>query len=128
MGPTQADYGFPYPLSQGTLHHVFKGGWFWVIPFNNHPAATNPLCSVGLQLDPRLYPQRNDLTPEAEFYTFVQQFPAIYAQLQRAHPVSDWQRVDRLQYSAHHIVGDRFALTDVDRTVAQINACFAQFP
>jgi FADH2 O2-dependent halogenase len=110
VGATQADYNFPYPLSQGTLHHVFKGGWLWVIPFNNHPAATNPLCSVGLQLDPQLYPQRNDLTPEEEFYTFVQQFPAIYAQLKGAHPVRDWLRVDRLQYSAHHIVGDRFAL------------------
>ncbi len=110
VGPTQADYGFPYPISQGTLHHIFKGGWLWVIPFNNHPAATNPLCSVGLQLDSRLYPQRNDLTPEEEFYTFVQQFPTIYAQLKGAHPVRDWQRVDRLQYSAHHIVGNRFAL------------------
>lgn len=106
----QATYGFPYPLSQGTLHHIFKGGWLWVIPFNNHPAATNPLCSVGLQLDPRLYPQRNELTPEEEFYTFVQQFPSIYAQIKHGHPVREWQRVDRLQYAAHHIVGDRFAL------------------
>ena len=110
VGLAQDAYGFPYPLAQGTLHHIFKGGWLWIIPFNNHPAATNPLCSVGLQLDPRLYPQRNDLTPEEEFYTFVQQFPDIYAQVKQAHPVRDWQRVDRLQYSAHHIVGDRFAL------------------
>jgi tetracycline 7-halogenase / FADH2 O2-dependent halogenase len=110
VGPSRTAYGFPYPLSQGTLHHVFKGGWLWIIPFNNHPAATNPLCSVGLQLDPRLYPQRTDLTPEDEFFAFVEQFPDIRAQLQQARPVRDWQRVDRLQYSAHHIVGDRFAL------------------
>lgn len=110
VGPTREAYGFPYPLSQGTLHHIFHGGWLWIIPFNNHPAATNPLCSVGLQLDPRIYPQRNDLTPEAEFYAFIQQFPDLHAQLQQAHPVREWQRVDRLQYSAHHIVGDRFTL------------------
>lgn len=110
VGPTRRAYGFPYPLSQGTLHHIFHGGWLWIIPFNNHPAATNPLCSVGLQLDPRLYPQRNDLTPEAEFYAFIEQFPDLRAQLQQAHAVREWQRVDRLQYSAHHIVGDRFAL------------------
>lgn len=110
VGPTQSEYGFPYPVSQGTLHHIFHGGWLWVIPFNNHPAATNPLCSVGLQLDPRLYPQRNDLTPEAEFYEFIQQFPDLYAQLRPARPVRDWQRVDRLQYSAKHIVADRCAL------------------
>lgn len=110
VGPSQATYGFPYPLSQGTLHHVFHGGWLWIIPFNNHPAATNPLCSVGLQLDPRIYPQRNDLTPEAEFYTLINQFPDLHAQLQQARPVRAWMRVDRLQYAAHHIVGDRFAL------------------
>jgi len=110
VGPSQAAYGFPYPISQGTLHHVFHGGWLWIIPFNNHPAATNPLCSVGLQLDPRIYPQRDDLSPEAEFYDFIQQFPDLYAQLQQAHPVRGWQRVDRLQYSAQHIVGERCAL------------------
>jgi len=110
VGPAQNSYGFPYPFSQGTLHHIFHGGWLWIIPFNNHPTATNPLCSVGLQLDPRIYPQRNDLSPEAEFYEFIRQFPDLHAQLQQARPVRDWQRVDRLQYSAHHIVGDRFAL------------------
>ncbi len=105
-----AQLGHPYPFAEGTLHHIFKGGWLWVIPFNNHPAATNPLCSVGLQLDPRLYPLRADLTPEAEFLDFIQQFPEIAAQFQGARPVRDWVRLDRLQYSAHHIVSDRCAL------------------
>ncbi|MCL4858173.1 MAG: NAD(P)/FAD-dependent oxidoreductase [Caldilineaceae bacterium] len=110
VGPSQRAYGFPYPVSQGTLHHIFKGGWLWVIPFNNHSAATNPLCSVGLQLDPRLYPQRDELSPAQEFFDFVGQFPDLTAQLRRARPVRDWMRIDRLQYSASHIVGDRFAL------------------
>lgn len=109
-GASQAAYHFPYPVSQGTLHHIFKGGWLWVIPFNNHPQATNPLCSIGLQLDPRIYPQRNDLSPEAEFYEFIERFPSIKAQLKDAKPVRDWMRVERLQYSANHIVGDRYAL------------------
>ena len=107
---SKEQFGHPYRLSEGTLHHIFKGGWLWIIPFNNHPAATNPLCSVGLQLDPRLYPQRDDLTPEQEVYEFIRQFPDMYAQLKDAKPVRDWVRIDRLQYSAHHIVGDRFAL------------------
>jgi tetracycline 7-halogenase / FADH2 O2-dependent halogenase len=105
-----ADYGHPYPFSQGTLHHIFKGGWLWVIPFNNHSASTNPLCSVGLQLDPRDYPQRNDLTPEEEFKSFIKRFPDIEAQLKDARPVREWQRLERLQYAAHQTVGDRFAL------------------
>lgn len=107
---SKEQFNHPFRLSEGTLHHIFKGGWVWVIPFNNHPAATNPLCSVGLQLDPRLYPQRSDLSPAEEFGEFIQRFPDLHAQLKDARPVRDWTRIDRLQYSAHHIVGDRFAL------------------
>jgi len=110
IGPSRQEFGHPYRLSEGTLHHIFKGGWLWIIPFNNHKNSTNPLCSVGLQLDPRLYPQRDDLTPEAEFHEFIQQFPDLHAQLKGTRPVREWQRIDRLQYSAHHIVADRFAL------------------
>jgi FADH2 O2-dependent halogenase len=107
---TKEQFGHPYRLSEGTLHHIFKGGWLWVIPFNNHANSTNPLCSIGLQLDPRLHPQRTDLSPEQEFFEFIQQFPDLYAQIKDAHAVRDWVRIDRLQYSAHHIVADRFAL------------------
>jgi FADH2 O2-dependent halogenase len=106
----RASYGHPYPLSEGTLHHVFRGGWLWVIPFDNHPEATNPLCSVGLQLDPRIYPTRSELSPDEEFRAFVEQFPDIRRQLDGAKPVRAWTRIDRLQYSAHHVVGDRHAL------------------
>ena len=110
VGPSREQFHHPYRLSEGTLHHIFKGGWLWIIPFNNHAQSTNPLCSVGLQLDPRLYPQRDDLTPEQEFRDFIQRFPDLAAQLEHAKPVRDFMRIDRLQYSAHHIVSDRYAL------------------
>lgn len=110
VGPSREQYGHPYRVSAGTLHHIFKGGWLWVIPFNNHARATNPLCSVGLQLDPRIYPTRSDLSPEEELLEFIAQFPDIRAQFQHARPVRAWTRIDRLQYAAHHVVGDRVAL------------------
>lgn len=110
VGPGCAQYGHPFRVSEGTLHHIFKGGWLWVIPFNNHSRATNPLCSVGLQLDPRIYPLNADLTPEQEFHAFISQFPDIRKQFKQARPVRAWMRTERLQYSSHHVVGDRFAL------------------
>ncbi len=109
-GASRSEFGHPFRLSEGTLHHVFRGGWLWVIPFNNHARATNPLCSVGLQLDPRIYPPQPDLTPQEEFDRIVYQFPAIAQQLQGARATRAWVRSDRLQYSAQHVVGDRFAL------------------
>ena len=110
VGLSREEYGHPFRLSEGTLHHVFPGGWLWVIPFNNHPQATNPLCSVGLQLDPRIYPLRADLTPEEEFYAVISQFPDMARQFEGARATRAWVRTDRLQYSAQHVAGDRFAL------------------
>ncbi len=110
VGASHNVYGHPFRLSEGTLHHIFRGGWLWVIPFNNHPRATNPLCSVGLQLDPRIYPPQPNLSPEEEFYEFIHRFPDIEKQFRIARATRAWTRTDRLQYSAEHVVGDRFAL------------------
>ena len=107
---SQKEYDLPFSVAEGTLHHVFDGGWLWVIPFNNHAKATNPLCSVGLMLDPRVHPMRNDLTPEAEFFTFIQRFPSVHNHLKDGKAVRDWTRTGRIQYSSKQIVGDRFAL------------------
>ncbi len=110
VGASREEYGMPFRLSEGTLHHVFKGGWLWVIPFDNHPRSTNPLCSVGLQLDPRLYPTRQDLSPEEEFNSFIARFPSLPPQFRNARAARGWTRTERLQYSSKQIVGDRFCL------------------
>ncbi|MCL4267729.1 MAG: NAD(P)/FAD-dependent oxidoreductase [Anaerolineae bacterium] len=109
-GGSKETYGLPYRMSEGTLHHVFDGGWLWVIPFDNHADSTNPLCSVGLLLDPRQHPPRDDLTPEQEFYAFIEQYPSIAAQFANAYAVRDWTRAGRLQYSSKQVVGERWAL------------------
>ncbi|MDA0245600.1 MAG: NAD(P)/FAD-dependent oxidoreductase [Chloroflexi bacterium] len=107
---SQQEYGLPFRMSEGTLHHVFDGGWMWVIPFDNYEESTNPLCSVGLLLDPRIHPPRPDVSAEQEFYDFIAQYPSIAAQFANAKAVRDWTRAGRLQYSSTQIVGDRWAL------------------
>lgn len=103
-------FGIPYSFSEGTLHHVFKGGWLWVIPFNNHKMSTNPFCSVGLVLDPRIYPIDNHLSPEEEFFKIVGKFPSIKAQFQNSQSIRKWVRTNRIQYTSKEIIGDRYCL------------------
>jgi len=110
VGASQQAYGVPFGVSEGTLHHVFEGGWLWVIPFNNHARSTNPLCSVGLMLDPRVFPMNTDLTPEEEFNDIIQRFPSIAGQLASAKAVRPWTRTGRIQYGSSRVVGHRFAL------------------
>lgn len=103
-------FGIPYSLAEGTLHHVFDGGWMWVIPFNNHMESSNPLCSVGLMLDPRKFPDQPDLTPQEEFDDFLAKYPGVGVQIGKGRAVRDWVRAPRIQYSSTAVNGSRFSL------------------
>jgi tetracycline 7-halogenase / FADH2 O2-dependent halogenase len=109
VGADPKEYELKYPLSQGTLHHVIDGGWFWVIPFNNHVDSTNPLCSVGLTLDCNKYPE-SGMDAEEEFFQFVNRYPSLKRQFENARAVRNWVTTPRLQYCSTQTVGDRYAL------------------
>lgn len=100
----------PVPWYEGTVHHMFDRGWFWVIGFDNHPSSRNPLCSVGLTLDPRKYPKDQSLTPQEEFEKIAARFPDVERQYAGARPVREWVSTDRLQYSSSQTIGDRWCL------------------
>jgi FADH2 O2-dependent halogenase len=99
--------GLPSPLGQGTMHHVFDGGWMWIIPFNNHPEATNPLTSVGVMLDRRKHPKA-DGPPGEEFQRLISRYPSIARHFARATPIRPWIGSGRLQYSSPRTIGPRF--------------------
>nr|AFP87528.1 FADH2-dependent halogenase [Streptomyces sp. CNQ-418] len=100
----------PVRWYDGTVHHLFDKGWFWVIGFDNHESSRNPLCSVGLTLDPRAYPKRPGVTAEEDFWEHANRFPDIARQFEGMKPVREWVSTDRLQYSSTQTVGDRWAL------------------
>jgi FADH2 O2-dependent halogenase len=108
--PAASKHNQPSPWHHGTLHHVFNGGWLWVIPFDNHAGSRNTLCSVGLTLDERAFP-KPDMAPQQEFDAFLRRFPDIGEQFTGAKAVRPWVATDRLQYSATRTVGDRYCLT-----------------
>ncbi|MCZ4556782.1 FAD-dependent oxidoreductase [Rhodococcus maanshanensis] len=117
------DYGQPSRWHDGTLHHVFDGGWLWVIPFDNHDTSMNPLCSVGLTLTGQAVVNDRE-APEKEFAEFLQRFPAVAEQFRTAKAVRPWVSTGRLQYSASNTVGDRFCLTA--QSAGAIDALFSR--
>ena len=95
-------------LAQSTLHQMFKGGWLWIIPFNNHPHSTNTLCSVGLQLDLDEYGPAGD--PEQEFQQLLARYPSIAKHFEQAARVREWTVAPRLNYNSRALIGDRYCL------------------
>jgi FADH2 O2-dependent halogenase len=98
------------PWSQSTLHHCFKRGWIWVIPFNNWERAPNRLVSVGVTVDEQFHPEDPEATPEQEFAAFVARFPSVARQFAHAKLARPWVRTKRLQYFSTKTVGTRWAL------------------
>lgn len=100
----------PLRWYEGTTHHTFDGGWFWVIPFDNHEASTNPLVSVGLVFDSDRFPKPSDMTPEEEFNHWLGKFPAVERQFRGARRVREWVSTGRTQYSSKKTVGYRWCM------------------
>lgn len=113
----------PRRWSQGTLHHIFHGGWLWVIPFDNHDNALSPLCSVGLTFDTRVFPA-DGTDPEEEFNRFIARHPDIEPQFSKARRVREWTRTGRLQFSSHQSIGERWCL--MSHSAGFIDALFSR--
>lgn len=110
VGPPRREHGLLYPMHETTLHHIFDGGWMWVIPFDNHPDSLNPVCSVGFTLDRNKFPDTGR-APAEEFAELLERFPGIARQFGHARLVRDWVKVGtRLQWSSRQVVGYRYAL------------------
>lgn len=106
---TQSDGRMARQWHEGTLHHVFDGGWMWVIPFDNHAEAQNRLCSVGLMLREDRFP-KTDMGPAEEFAAIVSRFPSVERHFAAAEPIRSWVSSGRIQYSSARSTGARYAM------------------
>jgi len=64
----------PYPVDEAALHHVFPGGWIWVLRFNNGVA------SAGAALTPELAREIGAGEGEAAWHRLIARFPTIARQ------------------------------------------------
>lgn len=117
-------HGQPEKWYSGTCHHIFDGGWMWVIPFNNRPGATNPLVSIGWQFDSRQFPKPKDMTPQQEWDWSMEYLPSVGIQFKDAKLVRPWISTDRIQYSSTQTIGYRWAL--LAQASGNIDALFSR--
>lgn len=119
-----APSGQPTPWHEGTLHHLFDGGWMWVIPFDNREGSASDLVSVGLSFDTRSNPKREGVTPQQEWDGFMERFPSVARQFDEATPAFDWVSTGRTQFSSSTTVGDRWIL--MSHAAGAVDALFSR--
>jgi len=94
----------PYPIDDAALHHVFDGGWVWVLRFNN--GVTSAGCAVEGWLAEELKLDGS----AAAWGRFLHRFPSVEAQFAGATPVQPFVYAPRLASRAEIVTGPGWAL------------------
>jgi FADH2 O2-dependent halogenase len=94
----------PYPPDAAALHHVFPGGWIWVLRFNNG------ITSAGAALTDSLAAAVGAPEGAHAWDRLLQRLPSVQEQFQHARPTFPFIHTPRVAYRCHQVVGERWAL------------------
>ena len=94
----------PYPVDDAALHHVFDGGWMWVLRFGNG------VTSAGVAVVDALGEELRVADGEAAWHRLLDRFPTVRAQFAGATPTRQFDWMPRLGYRAAVAAGPRWAL------------------
>jgi FADH2 O2-dependent halogenase len=96
--------GSPFPPDDAALHHVFPGGWMWVLRFNNG------ITSAGVSVTEEVACEFKLSDGAAAWERLMQSLPAVARQFQSATPIREFVHTSRLDFRSDAIVGERWAL------------------
>ncbi|MEI9971021.1 MAG: NAD(P)/FAD-dependent oxidoreductase [Ignavibacteriota bacterium] len=88
----------PYPVDDAAVHHVFDGGWIWVLRFNNGITS----AGVSAQFDVG--------GGEPAWRRLIERFPTIRAQFAEARATMPFVHAPRLSFRSGVVAGRRWAL------------------
>jgi FADH2 O2-dependent halogenase len=94
----------PFPVDDAALHHVFDGGWMWVLRFGNG------VTSAGVAVEDWLAEDLKLAEGEPAWARLLARYPSVAAQFADARPTRSFTWMPRLAYRADHAAGDRWAM------------------
>jgi len=94
----------PYPVDDAALHHVFDGGWMWVLRF------AHGVTSAGVAVTDQFARELRIHEGEPAWHRLLERFPSIRAQFEQAVPIRPFHVQARLAYRAGVAAGARWAM------------------
>jgi FADH2 O2-dependent halogenase len=98
MGDFRAT-GTPYAMDDAALHHVFDGGWMWVLRFGNG------VTSAGIAVTGDLARELRLADGEPAWRRFLDLYPSIAAQFANAAPTREFTWMPRLSWRSEQAAG-----------------------
>ena len=98
----------PFPPDDAALHHVFEGGWMWVLRFNNGVTSAGFASRVPEAggSDPAAPDPAVD--PGGAWRAFLRRYPSIGGQFVRAEAIRPWSCAEPLAFRTTRCAGPRW--------------------
>jgi FADH2 O2-dependent halogenase len=96
--------GAPYPPDDAALHHVFPGGWIWVLRFNNG------ITSAGAAVTEPVAERIGPVGGEPAWHKLLESLPSVREQFATARAVQSWFHTRRLAFRTRQVCGPTWAL------------------
>jgi FADH2 O2-dependent halogenase len=94
----------PFPRDDAALHHVFDGGWIWVLRFNNGLTSAGAVATDALAADLRL----GEGAPAWE--RLLARLPAVREQFANARPTTQFIHLPRVAACSSELAGENWAM------------------
>jgi tetracycline 7-halogenase / FADH2 O2-dependent halogenase len=94
----------PFPIDDAAVHHVFDGGWIWVLRFNNG------ITSAGVAATDEFAAQLGFQEGAAAWRRLLDPIPALKTQFANARAERPFTHMPRLAFRSSAIAGERWAL------------------
>lgn len=94
----------PYPVDAAALHHVFEGGWMWVLRFDNG------VTSAGFSVTDALANELGVSEGEPAWGRFLARFPSIAAHFVNAKPIERFFTIPTVAYRVGVMAGENWCL------------------
>lgn len=105
----------PYPIDDAAVHHLFPGGWVWVLQFNNGITSAGVACTDEAAGDLGFAGRSSNPADDEASYAAARQrlldrLPVLRQQFANAKPIRRFTRISRLSFRSAQIAGRNWAL------------------
>ncbi|MEO8480645.1 MAG: FAD-dependent oxidoreductase [Acidobacteriota bacterium] len=94
----------PYPPDAAALHHVFPGGWIWMLRFNNG------ITSAGAALTDAVAAEIGASDGEPAWNRLLERLPSVREQFRDARPTLPFIHAPRVAYRSRQVAGPGWAM------------------
>jgi FADH2 O2-dependent halogenase len=101
---TASDETVPYPVEDAAVHHIFDGGWIWVLRFNNG------ITSAGASVTASLARELDLAEGEPAWQRLLARLPALAESFAEAELVTPFIHQKPLAFRSARITGERWAM------------------